>query len=191
LSGGIDSTALAYWKRPRIAVTVDYGQASANAESAAATKVARDLNVVHTVVNLNLRELGSGIMVDKAQPHVAPTVEWWPFRNQLLVTIAAMVAIQHECPQVWIATVSADRNRHLDGTPRFITALNRLLASQEGTIRLVAPAVRLNSQALVERAKLPANVLAWCHSCHTGPLACGTCPGCIKADETRRALHWI
>ena len=32
LSGGMDSIALAYWKRPDIALTIDYGQAAADAE---------------------------------------------------------------------------------------------------------------------------------------------------------------
>jgi len=31
LSGGLDSIALAYWLRPQIAVTIDYGQRPARA----------------------------------------------------------------------------------------------------------------------------------------------------------------
>ena len=31
LSGGMDSIALAFWKRPEIAITIDYGQRAAEA----------------------------------------------------------------------------------------------------------------------------------------------------------------
>ena len=37
LSGGMDSIAIAWWKRPDIALTLDYGQQAANAEIKAAT----------------------------------------------------------------------------------------------------------------------------------------------------------
>jgi 7-cyano-7-deazaguanine synthase len=43
LSGGIDSIALAYWQRPDIAITIDYGQAPAQAEINASTAVASAL----------------------------------------------------------------------------------------------------------------------------------------------------
>ena len=32
LSGGMDSIALAYWKKPAHSITIDYGQKAANAE---------------------------------------------------------------------------------------------------------------------------------------------------------------
>jgi 7-cyano-7-deazaguanine synthase len=33
-------------------------------------------------------------------------------------------------------------------------------------------------------------VLGWTHSCHTGPLACGQCPGCIKHSNLMEELDW-
>jgi 7-cyano-7-deazaguanine synthase len=188
LSGGLDSTALAYWRRPRVAVTVDYGQAAARAEIATASRVARRLGMPHHIVQMNLAEFGSGILAGKPQPLKTTSPEWWPFRNQLLVTIGAMAAIRTECAEVWIGTVAVDRRRHRDGTPRFVHLLSNVLQLQEGSIRLVAPALRLNSVTLLKRANVPSDVLTWCHSCHTGPLACGTCPGCVKSEEIRRSL---
>jgi 7-cyano-7-deazaguanine synthase len=116
LSGGIDSTAIAYWKHPRAAVTVDYGQAAASAEIKAASKVARELHISRDIIHADLTALGSGTLAGKPQSRLAPSPEWWPFRNQLLVTIGAMVAIRTNCSEIWIGTVAADRRRHLDGT---------------------------------------------------------------------------
>lgn len=45
LSGGMDSIALAYWLRPEVAITLDYGQKAAEAEIAAAARVAQLLRI--------------------------------------------------------------------------------------------------------------------------------------------------
>jgi 7-cyano-7-deazaguanine synthase len=189
LSGGIDSTAIAYWKRPRVAITVDYGQAAAVAEIQAASRVAAELKIVHEVVHLDLAAFGAGTLIGKQPSHVASTPEWWPFRNQLLVTVAGMAAIRNDCSEVWIGTVASDGQRHSDGTLPFVQSLSRLMELQEGSIRLVAPALNIASVKLVQLAGISAEDLALCHSCHTGPLACGTCAGCLKATETRIQLN--
>ena len=41
LSGGMDSTSIAWWKRPDVAISVDYGQRAAAAELEAAGAVCR------------------------------------------------------------------------------------------------------------------------------------------------------
>jgi len=41
LSGGIDSVAIAAWKRPEICLTIDYGQRSARAEIRSSMQVCK------------------------------------------------------------------------------------------------------------------------------------------------------
>ncbi len=60
LSGGMDSVSLAWWKRPAIALTVDYGQRAATAEIAAAAAVCDALTIRHEVVQVDCSHLGSG-----------------------------------------------------------------------------------------------------------------------------------
>lgn len=43
LSGGMDSISIAWWKRPDIAITLDYGQRAAEAEIKAASATCSDL----------------------------------------------------------------------------------------------------------------------------------------------------
>src|SRR6266568_6936973 len=90
LSGGMDSIAIAHWHRPEIAITVDYGQQPAAGEIRAAQAVADVLSIEHHIVRADLSALGSGDMAGSAALGVAPVTEWWPFRNQMLVTLAAM-----------------------------------------------------------------------------------------------------
>lgn len=193
ISGGLDSVALAHWMRPAAALTVDYGQVTFEAELAASQVVCRRLNLRHVVVQAKSEGLGTGLMAGKQNQKswtMAPTEEWWPYRNQLLVTVAASVALRDGLQSVMIGTVASDR-RHRDGTSRFVKAMDNLLKMQEGGIRLVAPALKLSSFELVKRSGAPMSLLAWAHSCHRGNVACGHCPGCRKHLSTRAQMSKI
>jgi 7-cyano-7-deazaguanine synthase len=86
LSGGMDSIAIAFWKRPSIAFTIDYGQLPAIAEVRAASAACAELKIEHHVIRTDLRALGSGDLAGAAPSPIAPVSEWWPFRNQMLLT---------------------------------------------------------------------------------------------------------
>lgn len=183
LSGGVDSTALAAWLPCDAALTIDYGQLPAVGEINAATSVAGALSVAHDVVTVDASAVGSGLLAGSESPTVAPSAEWWPFRNQLLVTIAAAYAIGHDFDEVIIGSVAGDGVRHHDGTPGFYDALAQLIAMQEGGIRVTAPAAGMTAIDLLNHSGISLDVLAWTHSCHRSDLACGDCPGCWKRAE--------
>lgn len=189
LSGGMDSASIAHWVRPRYALTVDYGQAAAQAEIQAATAVARELAIAHAVLRCDLKALGLGRMARSAPSDLSPTPEWWPFRNQLLVTLAAAHAIKCGADVVIIGTLSTDAT-HADGSHEFLRKVDDLLRLQEGAIRLLAPAKDLDAIGLARRADAPRSLLGYTHSCHSAEVACGRCRGCDKRTETIRQLAW-
>jgi 7-cyano-7-deazaguanine synthase len=122
LSGGLDSTALAALARPALCLAVDYGQRSAAGELRAAAAVSRALSLHLSTLTLDLRGLGGGLLKDEDALPGAPSPEWWPYRNQILVTAAASIALQAGLPEVITGTVAGDGSRHIDGRP----ALNPL-----------------------------------------------------------------
>lgn len=187
LSGGIDSIALAYWKRPEVALTVDYGQVPAEAEVAAAVTVCEQLRIAHDVIRVDCRSLGTGQLAGTAPLAIAPVPEWWPFRNQLVVTLAAQRALSAGVSMLQIGIVKSDR-QHVDGSPDFVRRFSELLAMQEGGLALEAPAIDMTSVELVRASGVPFEVLAWAHSCHTRNLACGRCRGCAKHFQTMKDL---
>lgn len=187
LSGGVDSIALAYWQRPKIAVTVDYGQLAAPAEIRAASAVARELAVDHRIVRVDCRHLGCGQMVRKRQLAGAPSPVWWPFRNQLLITVAAMQLVGSGADELMIGCVRGD-DLHADGSESFVRSIDQLLQMQEFAPRVTAPAIGMTTVDLVRESGVPQDVLAWAHSCHRADLACGTCRGCGRHQETFRTL---
>ncbi|MEC5407585.1 7-cyano-7-deazaguanine synthase [Paraburkholderia sp. MPAMCS5] len=187
LSGGMDSVAIAYWTRPEVGITVAYGQRAAQAEVRAAAEVCDVLNIEHHVIEADLSALGSGDMAGCAPATLAPVSEWWPFRNQMLVTLAAMRAVSVDVNKLLIGTLRTD-GLHADGKPEFIAAMNTLLGCQEGKIALEAPAIALTGAELIKTSRVPPDLLAWAHSCHVANEACGMCRGCRKHYETLEEL---
>lgn len=187
LSGGMDSIALAYWLRPEVAITLDYGQRAAEAEIAAATRVARILGMEHYVLRIDCSSLGSGDLVGSEPISDAPITEWWPYRNQMLVTLALMKAIQLGVGELMVGSVKTDA-QHLDGTPEFYEQLSKLVSMQEGEIKVTAPAIGLTTVELVRKAGIPDRILMYAHSCHTSNFPCGRCHGCNKYMYVKEQL---
>jgi 7-cyano-7-deazaguanine synthase len=178
-SGGIDSTALAAWVRPDVLVTIDYGQRVAVAERRASTEIARRLGLRHELVTVDTAGLGAGHLAGREPSALAAAPEWWPYRNQLLVTLAAMRLVEEGLAEVLIGTVLGDEV-HADGRPAFLDALDRLMSQQEGGVRVSAPARDMRSEDLVRRAPGMSDLLPWTFSCHVGEFPCGQCRGCTK-----------
>lgn len=183
LSGGMDSVAIAWWKRPQVAITIDYGQKAAQAEKQASSAVCRQLGIEHQIVTADCRSLGSGDMAGTAPDGAAPASDWWPYRNQLLITLAVMKAIALRVEVLYIGTVSSDGG-HLDGTKEFIRHMDALVSYQEGSMRIEAPAIGMSTVELVQHARVPSDLLAWAHSCHKANLPCGDCRGCNKMNQS-------
>lgn len=179
LSGGIDSIALTYWQRPDIAITIDYGQAPAQAEINASTAVASALGIVHHVLRVDCSALGSGDLVNQDALAVSPSSEWWPYRNQMLITLASMKAIGLGVSELMTASVQSD-GFHKDGTAEFYDLIAKLMSYQEGEITISCPAINMSSVELVRISGVPDSLLYWAHSCHTGNVPCGHCRGCNK-----------
>src|SRR5678809_1183936 len=124
LSGGIDSTALAFWMRPEFAITINYGQSPAVAEIETSKIICEELSIKHIVLDIDCSNLGSGDLIKKDPIKIAPSTEWWPYRNQLLVTLACMKAIGLGVNELMIGSVLSD-GFHKDGTEEFYSLLNK------------------------------------------------------------------
>lgn len=179
LSGGMDSLSIAWWMLPEVAITVDYGQLSAQAEKSAATAICTHLGIEHHIIEINCRALGSGDMAGSAADEHAPASDWWPYRNQMLITFAVTKALPLRVEKLLIGTVKSD-GQHLDGTPAFVNAISTLVSLQEGGVIVEAPAINLTTEELITLGNVPREFLAWAHSCHKGNVPCGDCRGCNK-----------
>ena len=188
LSGGMDSIALAYLKRPKYAFTLDYGQKAALAEINAARQVSKELSIDHHIIRGDCGSLGSGDMSSKPSISMSPVSEWWPYRNQLLVTLACMKGVVLGINELIVGSVKTD-DAHKDGTMEFYSYLSTLVQYQEGAIKISCPAIDLTTIELIRKSKLPESLLLWAHSCHTSNEPCMNCNGCKKYLFTLQSLN--
>lgn len=189
LSGGVDSAALAALLRPAHCLSIDYGQRPAMSEKSAAQAVAAALGLPFATLAVDCRAVGAGLLADEGSvSRVEAPTEWWPFRNQLLITLAAAWALRHtQADTVVLAAVAGDGDRHRDGSAEFFTALDNALTLQEGQMHVVAPASSLSSNDLISLAGVGLDILGWTHSCHRSDTPCGHCPGCAKRSAVLTA----
>jgi 7-cyano-7-deazaguanine synthase len=189
LSGGMDSIAIAFWKKPDIAFTINYGQLSAEGEIHAAETVCQSMGIQHEVITVDCSNLGSGNLSGKSPISLAPVPEWWPFRNQLLLTLAGMRAVSLEVSTLLFGSVKTDAI-HADGSAAFFERMDDVFYIQEGGLRVKAPAIHLTTAELVKLSGIPRSLLAWSHSCHVSDFACGNCRGCYKYQAVMKELGY-
>ena len=182
-SGGVESTCLAVMTKPDLAVTINYGQICAPGEIRAAKHIASLVGMSHRVIEVSLGHLGSGEMTGVPSHEATGRVpEHWPFRNQMLLTVAAMALADCDLRELIIGTVLTDRV-HNDGTPEFLSAMERLFQTQLSDFKLSAPASTIPTDELVRRSGVSRDLLGWTFSCHRAEVACGACRGCNKSLE--------
>lgn len=187
LSGGIDSTALSFMEKPDVAFNINYGQKAAEAERSASVAICEVLGIELIDIDVNCSSLGSGDLVGGAAISTAPESDWWPYRNQLLITLCVMKAVELGCSKLLIGTVKSDQY-HTDGTKGFIRKISDLISYQEGGIIVEAPAIEKTTAELVTSSGIPFEILAWSHSCHKANVPCTNCRGCSKHFETLNEL---
>lgn len=192
LSGGLDSIALTYRFRNslRLAITIDYGQRSAKSEIAASSSVCKALGIDHEILKVDCSSIGSGEMAeDTTRIDFSPTPEWWPYRNQFLVTIACMKIVRYDIKQLIIGSVKTDA-RYVDGTYDFYEKLNKAVSMQEGNVRIMTPAIEFDSVELIKWSRVPDSILFWGHSCNISNKPCGKCGGCEKYLQIMESLGY-
>ena len=182
-SGGVDSTCLALLEKPDLALTIDYGQVCSDGEKRAAIHISSYLDMPHEIVSVPFRHLGRGDLTGISSGNDFSTVpEHWPFRNQMLITVAAMALARRNPTSLIIGTVATDKI-HNDGTNSFLCSMDAVLRAQLSELRLSAPAINMTTTDLVLESGVSDEILRWTFSCHRAPIACGNCRGCMKSLE--------
>lgn len=190
LSGGMDSLALLYWKRPEHAITINYGQAPAETEIRSSGVVCSELGIEHHVITIDCSSLGSGDLLNQKSINNSPSSEWWPYRNQMLVTFACMKGIALGINELYVGSVKSD-GFHKDGAEEFYEKLSEVVEYQEGNIKVSSPGIHYSTAELILHSKIPQELLFWAHSCHVSNVACGRCRGCSKYSQVMQELNLL
>jgi 7-cyano-7-deazaguanine synthase len=187
LSGGVDSTVLAYKLASDgvalHAVSYRYGQRHADREIAAASRTAERLYARHSVIELHPRIFAPTALTGFGEVPWLPTTDRdgtkpvvVPGRNTIFLVGAASVATYDDATTVYFAPTKDDITSFADCRPGYLAAINSLLNAAELEPEVIAPFMRMTKQDVV---RLGAELgVPWqdTYSCYVGgPRHCGKC----------------
>ncbi len=194
-SGGLDSTTLLYEYKDSIAlaVTFDYGSKHNAREIACARENCKRLGVKHLVMPLGFigQYFKSDLLLSGgdipegsyADENMKSTVV--PFRNGIMLAIAAGLAESYGLDTVMMANHGGDHAIYPDCRPEFVEGMDK--AIQTGTyegIRLVSPYCDITKRDIALRGKAIGLDYSLTYSCYKGgEKHCGKCGTCIERKE--------
>jgi 7-cyano-7-deazaguanine synthase len=192
LSGGVDSTALAYYlannQSQRVhAVTFRYGQRNADREIAAAARTARRLFLRHTVIELHPNVFAETALTGFGEIPWAPTSDVdatspvvVPGRNTVFLVSAASVGLYDGATSVYFATTAEDSAAFPDCRIGYLAALNSLLKVAGMGSQVIAPFISRSKAEVVGIGAEAGADWADAYSCYVGKAAhCGKCGACL------------
>ena len=195
VSGGLDSITLLCDKAATIALAVsfDYGQNHASRELPFAALHCKRLGIQHIVIPLQfMQQYFKSSLLDGAEnipeghyeeENMKSTVV--PFRNGIMLAIAAGIAESHNLNRIYIANHGGDHTIYPDCRPEFINAMTA--ATQAGTFnntRVEAAFTNITKADIVRIGNKLGINYAETWSCYKGGKChCGKCGTCIERKE--------
>jgi 7-cyano-7-deazaguanine synthase len=201
LSGGLDSALnLALARRYRgatLALTFDYGQRAARAETRAARKLCSFYGVDSRVVRLSwFRELLPRRLAQAGAslPSRLSDVDavWVPNRNGVFVAVGAAFAESFGAAVV-VAGFNADEAAYFpDNSSAFVKAASRALRySTAGKVKLASYTALAGKAAIVKKAVRIGVPLKYVYPCYgEGPRPCGRCASCRRTAAALEAAGY-
>lgn len=198
LSGGMDSTTLLYEFKEDIALAIsfDYGSNHNDKEIPFAKYHCTQLGIKHITIPLSfMKEYFKSSLLAGAEAipegnyddeNMKSTVV--PFRNGIMLAIAAGVAESNGLKHVMMANHSGDHTIYPDCRPQFATAMSDAIAA--GTydgITLVTPYTHIFKTDIVKRGAALGLDYTQTWSCYKGgEKHCGKCGTCMERKEALR-----
>jgi len=194
-SGGLDSTTLLYEYKDSIALAVSfyYGSKHNAREIACAVDNCQALGIKHLVIPLDFMGqyfksdlLQSGGKIPEgsyADDNMKSTVV--PFRNGIMLAIAAGLAESYELDTIMMANHGGDHAIYPDCRPEFVDAFGK--AVEAGTyigIKLLSPYCNITKRDIALRGKALGIDYSKTYSCYKGgEKHCGKCGTCVERKE--------
>lgn len=198
VSGGMDSITMLheYAHRIALAVTFDYGAKHGAKEIPFARLHCERLGIRHLVIPLAFMQqyfksslLKGGEAIPDghyADENMKSTVV--PFRNGIMLAIAAGIAESNGLTTLMIANHFGDHSIYPDCTSAFVNSMSDAIAN--GTyehLRIEAPYTNISKSDIARHGKELGINYAETWSCYKGgDKHCGTCGTCVERKEAMR-----
>lgn len=198
LSGGLDSTTMLYEYKERIALAVSfhYGSRHNDKELQFARLHCERLGIRHLIIPLQFIQkyftsslLEGGEDIPEGQyddENMRSTVV--PFRNGIMLAVAAGLAENEGLGYVMLANHSGDHAIYPDCRPEFVNAMDKAIeAGTYAGVRLLTPYTHLTKADIARRGKALGIDYSETWSCYKGgDKHCGKCGTCTERREALR-----
>lgn len=198
LSGGMDSTTMLYDYRERIALAVSfhYGSNHNDKELAFAKLHCERLGIKHLIIPLAfIKEHFQSSLLSGAEAipegnydeeNMRSTVV--PFRNGIMLAIAAGLAENEKLSYIMLANHSGDHAIYPDCRPEFVDAMDKAVcAGTWNGVKLLTPYTHLTKGEIAKRGVALGIDYNETWSCYKGgDKPCGVCGTCREREEALR-----
>ena len=198
ISGGMDSTTMLYEYKDEIAlaITFDYGSTQNGRERVCAVTHCQRLGIKHIIVPLEFmhRYFKSALLMtaddipegNYDDENMKSTVV--PFRNGIMLAIAAGIAESNGLKRVMIANHAGDHSIYPDCRAEFIRPMSE--AMRAGTyigVEIMAPYTDISKTGIALIGKRLGIDYSQTYSCYKGgERHCGKCGTCMERKEALR-----
>ncbi len=194
-SGGMDSTVALYQYSSgiRLALSFNYGSKHNEKEIERAILNCKNLNIEHRTIELDLNKMGftSDLLTSGGEipnghyedENMKKTVV--PFRNGIMLSIAAGIAESMECNKLLISNHAGDHAIYPDCREEFILTMNSAInAGTYNHVEIMAPFTHLSKREIALIGKELNVPYENTYSCYNGQdIHCGSCGTCIERKE--------
>lgn len=202
-SGGLDSTVLLHWLKARnyevTAIHFHYGSKHTQAESQCAIYNCNKLRV--PLIHINIKDIftlsGSTLLQGREvipeghyeEESMKSTVV--PFRNGILLSIAASVAETRNCKFLAYGAHKGDHAIYPDCRQQFIDNMyNAIRFGTYNNIELIAPFERFDKGEIVRHGIIHDVEFEHTHTCYNGiNPPCGKCGACVERAEAFECMN--
>lgn len=194
LSGGMDSVTLLheYKERIALAITFNYGSNHAQREIACAAQNCEELGIEHIIIPLDFMHqyfrsslLQGGDAIPEGrydEENMKSTIV--PFRNGIMLSIAAGIADCRGLSVLMIANHAGDHAIYPDCRPQFIGAMGEAIFNGTGGVKIFAPYTGITKDEICARGTAIGVNYAHTYSCYKGgEKHCGKCGTCVERKE--------
>ncbi|HUU38365.1 MAG TPA: 7-cyano-7-deazaguanine synthase QueC [Candidatus Desulfaltia sp.] len=207
-SGGIDSTTALYWARDSYAqvraLSFNYGQRH-KVELSLARRLTGRLRVPHTVLKIDLRQIGGSALTDASIPlprfrrpedfAAGIPLTYVPFRNGIFLALAAAWAEARGPADIVCGFNTIDSPHYPDTRGSFIRAMERAIDLGTGArskgrpIRIIAPLLRMRKSEIIRKGLSLGADYSFSVSCYGGSeVPCRRCSSCLLRQRAWREV---
>jgi len=194
-SGGMDSSVALYHfaDRIKLAVSFNYGSKHNVREIEHAALNCNALGIEHRVIEMDLNKMGfvsdllqsGGDIPDGhyEDENMKKTVV--PFRNGIMLSIAAGIAESIDCNKLLISNHAGDHAIYPDCRPDFIDSMNDAIRfGTYNNVEIMAPYTHLTKREIALKGNEIGVPFKKTYSCYNGQAEhCGTCGTCTERKE--------